>query len=85
MEGEPVEEMAMSFSNRTEAGKRLAAHLAEFDLGDVVVLGLPRGGVPVAFEVADRLAAPLDVIVVRKLGVPSQPEWGIPRVHRRGR
>jgi len=65
------------FRNRSDAGRRLAARL-EFLRGvDVVVLGLPRGGVPVAAEVAGALGAPLDVILVRKLGVPAQPELGM--------
>lgn len=63
------------FANRQEAGRRLADELRSFEnRDDVVVVGLPRGGVPVAAEVADRLGAPLDVIIVRKLGVPAQPE-----------
>jgi putative phosphoribosyl transferase len=62
------------FSDRAEAGQRLASRLEYLRGGDNVVLGLPRGGVPVAFEVARALGAPLDVIVVRKLGVPFQPE-----------
>jgi putative phosphoribosyl transferase len=61
------------FTDRADAGRRLASKLAPLQ-GDVVVLGLPRGGVPVAFEVAAGLGAPLDVIVVRKLGLPDQPE-----------
>ena len=65
---------AASFVDRTDAGRRLAERLTHLRGADVVVLGLPRGGVPVAFEVARSLAAPLDVIVVRKLGVPYQPE-----------
>ena len=62
------------FANRNDAGRRLAARLTGFTSERLVVLGLPRGGVPVAFEVACALGAPLDVIVVRKLGVPLQPE-----------
>ncbi|MHA7190534.1 phosphoribosyltransferase [Arthrobacter sp. MDT2-16] len=62
------------FLHRTDAGRQLGQRLAGLRGLDVVVLGLPRGGVPVAFEVAKALDAPLDVIVVRKLGVPSQPE-----------
>jgi putative phosphoribosyl transferase len=61
------------FQNRIDAGDRLAVRLAHL-AGDVVVVGLPRGGVPVAARVAAALGAPLDVVVVRKLGVPSQPE-----------
>jgi putative phosphoribosyl transferase len=67
----------MPFSDRRSAGRRLAERLMSLEREDVVVLGLPRGGVPVAFEVARALAAPLDVIVVRKLGVPFQPELGM--------
>ena len=62
------------YRDRVDAGRRLGEWLADRSLDDPVVLGLPRGGVPVAAEVARRLGAPLDVIVVRKLGVPSQPE-----------
>jgi len=66
------------FRDRVDAGRQLAEQL-KGSVGDehVVVLGLPRGGVPVAFEVARELDAPLDVIVVRKLGVPYQPELGM--------
>ncbi len=64
----------MRFTDRADAGQRLARRLDYLRGGDLVVLGLPRGGVPVAFEVARALGAPLDVIVVRKLGVPFQPE-----------
>jgi len=63
------------FRDRTEAGRVLAAKLGEYaNRGDVVVLALPRGGVPVGFEVAKALNAPLDVFVVRKLGLPGQEE-----------
>src|SRR2546423_15529866 len=65
----------MLFRNRTEAGRQLAAKLAAYaDHSDVLVLALPRGGVPVAFEVARALHAPLDIFLVRKLGVPGHPE-----------
>src|SRR5204863_1975030 len=65
----------MLFRNRREAGRKLAAKLMAYaDRTDVVVLALPRGGVPVAFEVAQALQAPLDIFLVRKLGVPGQPE-----------
>jgi putative phosphoribosyl transferase len=65
----------MQFRDRAEAGKLLAAELAAYaKRPDVLVLGLPRGGVPVAFEVARVLHAPLDVMLVRKLGVPGQEE-----------
>jgi predicted phosphoribosyltransferase len=64
----------MHFADRRDAGRRLAGLLERLTDEDVVVLGLPRGGVPVAFEIALALSAPLDVIVVRKLGAPHQPE-----------
>jgi putative phosphoribosyl transferase len=66
--------MARTFRDRSEAGKALAAKLQHLRGAGAVVLALPRGGVPVAFEVARALDAPLDVIVVRKVGVPGQPE-----------
>jgi putative phosphoribosyl transferase len=65
------------FVDRVDAGRRLAVRLEHLRGEPVVVLGLPRGGVPVAYEVAMALGAPLDVIVVRKLGVPFQPELGM--------
>ena len=67
----------MVFADRDDAGRRLAARLGHLRGEPVVVLGLPRGGVPVAFWVARALGAPLDVIMVRWLGVPFQPELGM--------
>lgn len=64
----------MPFENRTEAGRKLAAAVAEHKDQQPVVLALPRGGVVVAAEVAAALTAPLDLILVRKVGVPFQPE-----------
>jgi len=65
----------MRFRNRADAGRQLAESLLEYaDRSDVIVLALPRGGVPVAHEVAARLRTPLDVFLVRKLGVPGHPE-----------
>jgi predicted phosphoribosyltransferase len=65
----------MIFQDRRDAGRALARAVAELhDLGDAVVLGLPRGGVPVAYEVARSLNFPLDIFIVRKLGVPGQEE-----------
>jgi len=67
--------LQLPFRDRAEAGRLLGARLAESSFPkDAIVLGLPRGGVPVASEVAQTLGLPLDVIVVRKLGVPWQPE-----------
>jgi predicted phosphoribosyltransferase len=67
--------MKTQFVNRSEAGKFLAQNLGAYvNQDDVIVLALPRGGVPVAAEVAKKLNAPLDVFVVRKLGVPGHPE-----------
>ena len=67
--------MERAFENRTEAGRLLAEKLVNYaGRTDVIVLGLPRGGVPVAFEVARRLGALLDVFIVRKLGVPGFEE-----------
>ena len=69
--------MSRIFEDRRAAGKALAAQVDKSSLKDPVVLGLPRGGLPVAFEVAAVLEAPLDVLVVRKLGAPFQPELAI--------
>ncbi len=73
------------FHDRREAGQLLARQLAQYkDRDDVVILGLPRGGVPVAYEIARHLRAPLDVFVVRKLGVPWQPELAMGAIAGRG-
>src|SRR5438445_9377011 len=67
--------MERAFANRSEAGRLLAEKLEKYaNRNDVIVLGLPRGGVPVAYEVAKRLHVPLDVFIVRKLGVPGFEE-----------
>lgn len=65
------------FQNRTEGGRVLAERLTPFKDRDPVVVALPRGGVPVGYEVARALGAPLDILVVRKLGYPGQPELAI--------
>lgn len=63
------------YKNRSEAGTRLAARLAHYrNRNDVVVLALPRGGVPVGYEVATDLGCPLDVLIIRKIGAPAMPE-----------
>jgi len=73
------------FTDRADAGRRLAARLGHLrGTPHVVVLGIPRGGVPVAEEVARALDAPLDVIIVRKIGVPSQPELGMGAIGEQG-
>ncbi len=64
----------MPFHDRTEAGRRLAEALAHYKDAHPIVMALPRGGVPVAAEVARVLDAPIDLILVRKIGVPFQPE-----------
>lgn len=64
----------MHYATRARAGRALAKSLSRLRGSDPVVLGLPRGGVPVAYEVARALGAPLDIVLVRKLGVPWQPE-----------
>jgi predicted phosphoribosyltransferase len=65
------------FEDRRDAGRKLAAKLSRFRGGGCVVFGLPRGGVPVGYEISRSLGAPLDVFVSRKLGAPGQPEFGI--------
>ncbi len=67
----------MLFRDRREAGRLLAEQLIGYRKRDPVVLALPRGGVPVAFEIATALDAPLDVLLVRKIGVPSEPELAL--------
>lgn len=69
--------MSTMFENRADAGRQLAARLAGMGLHQPVVLALPRGGVPVAAEVARALRAPLDLVLVRKIGAPQQPELAI--------
>ena len=64
----------MAFVDRSDAGRKLAEALIEYRKKRVVVLALPRGGVPVAKEIAAALDAPLDLVLVRKIGVPTQPE-----------
>ena len=74
----PPNSAPLIFRDRREAGRLLAALLRKFSgRGDVVVLGLPRGGVPVAFEVAVAIGAPLDTFAVRKLGVPGHEEFAM--------
>jgi len=63
--------------DRKSAGERLAERLLRYRGQEPVVLALPRGGVPVAFEIAERLGSPLDVLIVRKVGAPSNPEYGL--------
>jgi putative phosphoribosyl transferase len=65
------------FADRADAGRRLAAKLAPLATADVVVLALPRGGVAVGFEIAEALSAPLDLVLVRKIGAPGMPELAV--------
>ncbi|MBS3762746.1 MAG: phosphoribosyltransferase, partial [Planctomycetes bacterium] len=66
----------MTYEDRRSAGRELAEELKDYQDENVIVLGLPRGGVEVAYEVAEALDCPLDVIVTRKLGAPGNPEYG---------
>ncbi|HVP29836.1 MAG TPA: phosphoribosyltransferase [Myxococcota bacterium] len=70
----------MIFQDRRDAGRRLAEELARFKGPDTVVLALPRGGVPVGFEIAKALGAKLDLLLVRKIGAPYQPELAVAAV-----
>ena len=67
----------LPYKDRAEAGRVLAERLAPLGLDGAVVLALPRGGVPVGYEVARRLGGPLDVLVTRKIGCPAEPELGV--------
>src|SRR3990170_8208784 len=72
------------FRDREDAGRRLAERLARYQSENPVIFALPRGGVPVGYEVARALKAPLDVFIARKLGAPNQPELGIGAVAQDG-
>lgn len=76
--------VGVRFRDRVDAGRRLAERLVHLRGPDTVVLALPRGGVPVAAEVASRLGAPLDVVIVRKLGSPQNPEYAIGAIGENG-
>src|SRR5215469_13287248 len=67
----------MKFADRSDAGRRLAAALSHLKERQPVILALPRGGVAIGFEIAQALEAPLDVVLVRKIGVPWQPELAV--------
>ena len=72
-----MDDALMEFLDRHDAGRRLAQQLEPLSGEHPIVIALPRGGVPVAFEVARSLGAPLDVLAVRKLGAPGNPEFGV--------
>lgn len=65
------------FKDRTDAGQKLAEKLIEYGKNNPIIFALPRGGVPVGYQVAKALDAPLDTIIVRKIGAPSNPEFGV--------
>lgn len=69
--------VSVLFDDRRDAGRRLAAAARGYAVEDPIVLALPRGGVPVAYEVAKALEAPMDLLFVRKIGAPGHPEYGI--------
>jgi putative phosphoribosyl transferase len=73
----PRDHHGMHYEDRRDAGRRLAGELAELAGAGAVVVGLPRGGIPVGLEVARALQAPLEILAVRKLGAPSNPELGV--------
>ncbi len=75
--GAPGEDAFMQFSDRRDAGRRLAAQLAPLADEQPLVIALPRGGVPVGYEVAEALGAPLEILAVRKIGAPGNPEFGV--------
>ena len=72
------------FRDREDAGRRLAEQLAAYRDENLIVLALPRGGVPVGYEISRTLDAPLDIFLARKLGAPGQPEFGIGAVAQGG-
>lgn len=74
----------MIFQDRQEAGRLLAEELIEYQDEEPIILALPRSGVPVAFPVAQKLKTPLDVLVVRKIGAPNNPEYGIGAIAENG-
>lgn len=69
--------VSLPFADRAEAGRRLAERVRPFAVADPIVVALPRGGVPVGAELARRLRAPLDILMVRKIGLPNRPEIGV--------